>query len=266
MNLKILGSGATHPIPKPCCDCNICVEARKDMSPPNMRTGPSLYIEDIDALIDTSQDISFQLNREDIKNVERIFYTHFHPDHTMGMMVINQIAGSYENKGTKVDIKMPEGVLDDLRGQNMSGMMDYYIAEGLVEVEEDFEKRKISTIEINAVSLAEPNTYGFSIREGKSVFYAPCDITGFDFEKVPDHDIFIVEFGGLEMSSFKNPDEITNFYRVLESLKSVNPDKVIFTHIEENRGKNHRELKKFAEELDVDFKVEIAYDGMRIKA
>jgi len=194
MDLKILGSGATHPIPKPCCDCDTCEGARSKMSPPDMRTGPSLFIEDLNALIDTSQDISFQLNREDINQVDRIFYTHFHPDHTMGMMVINQLKGSYEEDDGSVEVIFPEGVLGDLRDKNMSGMIDHYIDVGLADVKTDWQKGSFNGIEVEAVPLAEPNTYGYSLVDDRKVFYAPCDITGFDLKEVSDHDLFILEF------------------------------------------------------------------------
>ena len=266
MDIKILGSGATHPIPKPCCSCRLCEEARSEMKPPNMRTGPSLFIEDLNALIDTSQDISFQLNRESIEKVDRIFYTHFHPDHTMGMMVINQLAGSYEDVDGSVDVIFPEGVLDDLRDKNLSGMIDYYTNTGLAEVEKDFNAKEFGEIEIKAVPLEEPNTYGYTLEDDRKIFYAPCDLTDFDLKQVSEQEIFILEFGGLEMDNFENPEEITDFYRVFENLKEINPEKVVFTHIEENRGMTHEELEDFASELEdeANFEVFFSFDGMRI--
>ncbi|MFB6099904.1 MAG: MBL fold metallo-hydrolase [Candidatus Nanohalobium sp.] len=266
MDLKILGSGATHPIPKPCCGCDVCEEAREEMSPPNMRTGPALYIEDIEALIDTSQDISFQLNRERIKDVRRIFYTHFHPDHTMGMMVINQLAGSYDASDDSVEVLFPDGVLEDLRDMNMSGMMDYYIERGIAEAEQDFKSRKFDGVKIEAVPLEESNTYGYSLEDERKIFYAPCDLTEFDLKQVSEHEIFILEFGGLEMEKFEKPDEITDFHRLFGQLKQIGPDRVVFTHIEENRGMNHEELKEFASDLEKEasFEIDIAFDGMEI--
>lgn len=236
------------------------------MKPPNMRTGPSLFIEDLNAVIDTSQDISFQLNREDIEKVDRIFYTHFHPDHTMGMVVINQLAGSYEDSDGSVEVIFPGGVLRDLRDKNLSGMIDYYENTGLAEVEKDFTSEKFGKIKIEAVPLEEPNTYGYKLEDDRKIFYAPCDLTDFNLRNVKDHEIFILEFGGLEMESFENPEEITDFQRVFENLKEIDPEKVIFTHIEENRRMTHEELEDFASELEeeVSFEVAVSFDGMRI--
>jgi phosphoribosyl 1,2-cyclic phosphate phosphodiesterase len=266
VKITFLGTGATHPVPKPCCECEVCAEARKEMAPPEMRTGPGIFISDINSVIDTSQDISFQLNRESIKEVDRIFYTHWHPDHTMGMMVINQITGSYDSEDDTVDVFFPEGVMEDLRENNLSGMISYYMDRGLARVEEDFELGEFGKISLEAVPLQEPNTYGYSISEDKKIFYAPCDVTDFDLTTVEDHDIFILEFGGLDMEKFKNSDEITDFYRILDQLKQFSPEKVIFTHIEENRGMDHKELLNLSEKLEDEcaFEVDIAYDGKEL--
>ena len=69
------------------------------------------------------------------------------------------------------------------------------------------------------------------------------------------------------MSKFENSDEITDFDRVFKQLKIIEPEKVVFTHIEENRGMDHGDLMEFAEDLEenVDFSVDISFDGMEIQ-
>ena len=68
MKLKIVGSGGMFPIPNPFCRCPICEEARLKRGR-YQRLGPSLYIEDIQMLIDTPEDIAIACERP-------VSYTH----------------------------------------------------------------------------------------------------------------------------------------------------------------------------------------------
>jgi len=52
MRVKIIGSGGCVSIPRPCCKCRVCKEAR-EMGFPYARTGASLFIEGENILIDT---------------------------------------------------------------------------------------------------------------------------------------------------------------------------------------------------------------------
>lgn len=90
MKAIVLGSGGCTPIPRPGCTCPVCEEARHK-GIPFARGGPSFFLENINALFDTPEDILHQLNRERIQKVDYIFYTHWHPDHTMGMRVVEQM-------------------------------------------------------------------------------------------------------------------------------------------------------------------------------
>jgi len=53
----------------------VCREARKK-GVPYSRSGPSMFLKDVNVLFDTPEDIAVQLNRENIKQVDAIFYTH----------------------------------------------------------------------------------------------------------------------------------------------------------------------------------------------
>ena len=75
MKITILGSGGFQTIPRPLCQCKICKEAR-EKGTPHSRNGPSIYIHGAEAIIDTPKDIISSLNREDVKKVKNIFFTH----------------------------------------------------------------------------------------------------------------------------------------------------------------------------------------------
>jgi len=90
MKIKIIGSGGCVSIPRPLCQCRICKEARIK-GVPYARCGCSLYLEDLNLLIDTPEDINAALNHADVKAIDTILFSHADPDHTMGIRVIEQL-------------------------------------------------------------------------------------------------------------------------------------------------------------------------------
>ena len=90
MELVILGSGGATTVPRPGCSCRVCSEARVK-GIPYARSSASMYVTDINLLFDTPEEICSQLNRARINDLDYIFYTHWHPDHTLGMRVVERM-------------------------------------------------------------------------------------------------------------------------------------------------------------------------------
>ena len=84
MKLTILGSGGAMPTPRPYCQCAICKKARK-FGEPFKRNSSSIFINEINTVIDCGEDIADSLNRRNVKKVDNLFITHSHPDHTFGL-------------------------------------------------------------------------------------------------------------------------------------------------------------------------------------
>ncbi len=88
--LTVLGCGGSSGVPRIGNDWGVCDPAE----PRNTRTRASVVIQNgADAiLIDTGPDLRIQMNREEIKNVTHVFYTHVHSDHVNG---IDDLRGYY---------------------------------------------------------------------------------------------------------------------------------------------------------------------------
>lgn len=84
MKVIFLGTGPSRAIPRPVCVCAACKDARRGGK--SARTRSSILIQEKDTcvLIDTSPDFLAQAQREKIKRIDAVFFTHEHIDATGG--------------------------------------------------------------------------------------------------------------------------------------------------------------------------------------
>ncbi|MGL5821712.1 MAG: MBL fold metallo-hydrolase [Sarcina sp.] len=278
MKFEILGSGGCRPIPRATCNCRVCKEARV-FGEPYKRTGPALYINDA-ILIDTPEDIGYQLNREKIENIEYIIYSHWHPDHTLGIRVLEQLQNpSWIKTGGQSPVKVcgiNEVVNDLMKVQNKYGSyLDYYKSMNLCEVKIIdsliYKNLKVSLFKTNNRGVA--STIFLFEENGKKVIYAPCDIKPFIYLDVfKNADILIM--GSFVADGFKCDDFIFNskikvyseLYTAKELVKikeKLSVKRLIVMHIEEEWQLGHDDYKKITENLNN--KIEFSYDGMSIE-
>ena len=50
-----------------------------------------MFLDDIYLLVDTPEDIAIAINNADIKRIDNIIYSHWDPDHTLGMRIMEQL-------------------------------------------------------------------------------------------------------------------------------------------------------------------------------
>jgi phosphoribosyl 1,2-cyclic phosphate phosphodiesterase len=286
MELIILGSGGCQPIPKPCCECKICKEARIKGAPFS-RLGPALFVNGINALFDTPEEIAVELNNFNVKSVDHVFYTHWHPDHTAGMRVFEQLNLDWLNhslgKGTKKTPLYANNIVwDELNSiKNKFGSdFDYYASMGLIEQKVLTDKPvKIGNIKITGIfrsaKMKSDNVLIYVLEEGKKkVVYAPCDSKPLpEDERLKNADVLIIWcpfFEGQLKDKFvigpKNPlrEELFSMEEIIGIIEKYKPKRTILTHIEEAWGKSYADLKKLEEKYKK-HGIEFAFDGMKIK-
>ncbi len=285
MHFIILGSGGCTLIPRPCCFCPVCTEAREE-GIPYQRTGPSLFLEDIHALFDTPEEVSHQLARESIERVDHIFYTHWHPDHTAGMRVIEQLnlyflAFYIEGKtpSEKIEIHALPEVMDDLKAirSKHGPYLDYYESAGSISTKVLTEPLKIGDFEIVALPVENPEFIStvFVIKnQGKKVGYAPCDTKPFpSHELLKDLDLLmignILPDGALK-DGYTIPEgnplrtEVFTMHELTELISHYHIKKTVAVHIEEEWGKSLDDYERIEEEYH-QYNIKFAFDGMRIE-
>ncbi len=287
MKLVILGSGGATTVPRPGCQCNVCQETRiKGI--PYARSGPSMFVSDINLLFDTPEEIAVQLNREGINTVDYVCYTHWHPDHTLGMRIVERMnkfwLGTFvkkEKPWKKVKICALTEVLEDLKAiSNKHGsFLNFYEKLDLIETMklEDGKAVKIEDFEITTFKVPSPGVVSsvFLIEEnGRKVIYAPCDVKPFpENQHLIGCDLLIVGSffpEGPLKDNIMIPEgnelrkELFSFTEILKLTRRINAERTLIVHIEEEWGKSfddYRKLEKTYEKYNLQF----AHDGMQIE-
>lgn len=280
MNVMILGSGGCVSTPRACCSCRVCTEARKKGFP-YARTGCSLFIEDVNILIDTPEDINASLNNAGIQKVEHILYSHSDPDHTMGMRVIEQLkmdwlAASIGNRlNHPIEVASLPVILEDIKkqGTRHGSVIEYYEEKGLIYTRETrYLKYDNILVEMIPVDEKEHVVVFIISSNDKKIIYAPCDVKPFPkSEKFQGADVLIIGntiVGNILKNGFilneDNPlrKELFTLDEIDTIRKQYGIKRVIITHLEEEWGKSYDDYRKLEKELNL---IYFAYDGLRIQ-
>lgn len=280
MEVTVLGSGGCTVIPKPCCKCRVCREAR-EKGVPYARTGPAIFVHDENLLIDTPAEISRQLNRSSIDRVDYLMFTHLDPDHVEGFRVVEQIAldfrdwRAYENK--RIKLLMPTPLDRDIyRLRSFYGpLLGFYQKQGYVELI-PFENRiLIGETEIIGIPVdrGEQTVFIYVIvKGGRKLVYAPCDVRPFPEtrEEVQGADLLMIQPGIFETGlkhGFTCPENhisrttLYTFEQTLAIAESINAKQVLFVHLEEYWNRGHDDYRALEKQHPG---IRFAHDGLRL--
>ena len=279
MKIKITGSGGCVSTPKPCCGCPVCKQAR-EKGFPYARTGCSLFIEDVNILIDTPEDINTSLNNAGIQKVEHILYSHCDPDHTMGMRVIEQLKMDWlaDSMGKKpdnlIEVASLPVIIEDMKkqGTKYGSIMEYYEARSLIYTSK-IRTLKYDNILVELIPVDEQEHVAIFVisSDGKKIIYAPCDVKPFpESEKFQDADVLIIGntiVGDVLKNGFvlKEDNPLRKELFTLDEIDMIRKQygikEVIITHLEEDWGKSYDDYKELERELNP---IHFAYDGLKI--
>lgn len=285
MKVKIIGSGGCVSIPRPCCNCRVCKEAR-EKGFPYARTGCSLLIEEENIIIDTPEDIHVALNNAGVERVDCVLYSHIDPDHTMGIRVFEQLRMNWLNVSVGIPNENPiqvttlPRILEDLKKQatRYGSMMEYYEWRGLIKPEAgEFIQRGDLRIDLIPVNKEQTVAIFVLTEHGRKIIYAPCDVKPF-----PEHSIFQgadvliigntivgdpVE-GGIRVKNgflMKEDNPLRKDLFILKEVLALKEKyqipRVIITHLEEEWGKSLDDYKAMEKQYEG---LEFAYDGMEV--
>jgi phosphoribosyl 1,2-cyclic phosphate phosphodiesterase len=286
MRVEILGSGGAATIPRPGCVCRVCVEAR-ERGVPYARTGPSTFVHGPNVLFDTPEEAKLQLDRARIGEIGACFYSHWHPDHTMGRRVFETRNGDFRTwppaakRPLVTDVYLPEQVAADFRVW-LGGMahLEFMAQRGWVRIHElqDGDTVTIAGVEVRPFRLAEDYVYAFELRDGgrrllvapdeTNGWHPPAEVRGFDLAVIPmgvcEHD----PFTGERRIDEAHPILVVEatFEETIGIVDELAADRVVLSHVEEIDTLSYDDLLRLEERLRAEGRnVRFAYDGMTIE-
>lgn len=285
MQIEFLGSGGAITIPRPGCQCKLCVDARAK-GVPYSRTGPSYFVHGPDVLIDTPEEIKEQLNRSRVTRIAACFYSHWHPDHIMGRRVWETMNADWLHwppHHHRTDIYLPQQVALDARVR--MGIWEHlmYLQKfGVIHVIElsDGDVVTLNGVRIRPFRVAQDYVYAFIFEEtgenGKRVLIAPDEL----FAWVPPADVQGVDLAVIPMGLSKthpltgerlSPDDHpvfkseSTFEQTLDIVRQLKAKRVIMAHIEEADRMGYDECLLLETRLRGEgFNITFAYDTMMV--
>jgi len=268
MRVEFLGTAGAMPTPRPLCRCEVCVEARL-LGVPFARSGPSLFVHGPDVLVDTPGEITDQLNRSSVDRIAACFYSHWHPDHTMGRHVFSTMNADYRGWPPRprrvTPVYLPEQVAMDARRflalrEHLAFLEE---RERVAEVRElrDGDVVCVGDTTVRPLRLAQRFVYGFLfeqpdrrllvVPDEMDGWVPPAEARGVDMAVVP---MGIAEFHPLTGERLV-PEEHSvlrieaTFDETLRIVEKIAPKRVLLTHIEESDGLSHGVLEQVAATL-----------------
>jgi len=249
----ILGSGSSMGVPRAdgySGNCNL-------NNIKNFRTRCSALIkfDDKNFLIDTSPDLRFQLLKNKIKSIDKVFYTHFHADQTHGIndlrpfflsqkkqisVFADNKTSKYLNSTFKYCFKSSYGYPSTLELNNLKNKHIF--------------KNKNNQIMIESIPTEHGKIESICYLINRKLAYA-SDISLFykkDYKKLTKLDYLIVD-----CLWYRNHSAHFNLDQVLDLVKILLPKKTILTNMHSDLDYGH--LKKILPKNIVP-----GYDGMSV--
>ena len=252
--MTVLGSGTSQGVPVIACECEVCrSENPKDK---RLRSSIMLTIDGLNYVVDTGPDFRQQMLREEVKELEAVFFTHQHKDHLAG--------------------------LDDVRAFNfkqerdMRVYCDERVDEALHrEYEYIFASFRYPGIPLLDIKIIDKNSIvpiagGGEIRVIEALHYK-LPVLGFrykDFTYITDAKTFSSEeldkvrgTRVLIINALRKEEHISHFNleEALAFINEVNPERAYLTHISHLMGKHNDVQPELPEN------VFLAYDGLTLE-
>jgi phosphoribosyl 1,2-cyclic phosphate phosphodiesterase len=285
VHVEILGSGGAATTPRPGCRCRVCAEAR-EKGGRFARTGPSIFVHGPNILFDTPEESKLQLERAAIGEIAACFYSHWHPDHTMGRRVWETRNGDFRTwpreakRPLVTDVYLPEQVAADFRVW-LGGMahLEFMRDRGWIRIHElrDGETVEIGGVTVRPFRLAEDYVYAFELTDGASRLLVAMDelngwvpppaATGCDLAVLPMGICEFDLFTGERLIHEDHPVLVyeATFAETLEIVAGLDARQVVLSHVEEMDCISYDDLLRVEQRLQAEGRnVRFAWDGMAI--
>lgn len=279
MEIVFLGTAGADTTPRVGCQCRVCEEARRKGGR-YVRNGPALYLSEPSVLFDTPEDIAKSLEREDIHRVRRLVYTHWHPDHTMGRRVLEQLnTNLFDPEAQKTtEVWLPAWVREDFRKMlGLESHFQHFEEVGIAKVREigEGETLHVDGITLQPYRMTQPGLTCFLLSQGQKRAVLALDDTKnwVPASNLLEPDVLVMETGWFEFDPKGRrivPEdhwirkEESSFEETLELIERIRPKRTFLTHIEEMNSRSYSDYVKLETKYH-EYNLRFAYDGLRTK-
>lgn len=221
------------------------------------------------------------MNREDIRRVDSLIFSHLDPDHVEGFRVVEQIALDFRSwkayPEKQIRLLLQEELAERIASiQSQYGpVIDFYRESGFVYIEIFKGEIQVEDVHITAIPIDGGSQISFVHvfeQNGQRVVYAPCDIKPFPEHRieVQKPDLLIIQPGifetGLKHDFEYPPDHISRttlytFEDTLQLAERLGARQVLFVHLEEYWNRSYDDYSALE---SADGRISFAYDGMEI--
>lgn len=244
-----------------------------------------MFVHGPNVLIDTPAEIAEQLKRSTVTDIAACFYSHWHPDHTMGRGVFSPMNIGYPSWPYRprrtTPIYLPRQVAADARihlsiWDHLKQMeKDEHVVE-IHELEDDATV-EISGVSIRTLRLHEDFVYAFLLEtEGKRLLVVADELLGWEPpDAVRGVDLAVLPLGVSEFNPLTGRRQIpeghpvlaleATFEGMLEVVGKLDAGRVVITHIEEPEQLSYDDLAALARKLSADgIDLTFAYDTLLV--
>ena len=209
----------------------------------NLRTRCCAHFQykNISVLIDTSPDLKFQFNQNNLKNVDAVLYTHEHADQTSGIFELRPFF--WKNK-KKIDIYGSKKTIKDLEIK-----YDYCfkfkggytpIASSHIVNQNFVIKKGNNSVKINSFEVQHGLIKATAYIVNKIAYLSDCNYISSKSKK----NLFNLEYLIVDCLRYKFHPSHFNFEAVINLVKEIKPKKTILTnlHVELDYNKLKKKL------------------------
>ena len=261
--LVFLGTSGAIQVPSFHCSCEVCEAARGNSNHRRTRASIALVGQEI-VLIDASPDLEFQLEREAIRQVNRIFITHWHFDHIGGLAALGE--PSSLAKWPRIKVYLPHQVVYHF-DQELA-YMKKRVNLHPIQPGDRFELPDATWEVVKTTHI--DHSVGFIVESSQKFAYLVDGIMPppETVERLKELDFLIIEATVDELLPGKG-EKWVNFslQQAIDCWKQIGLEKCILTHLSCHSWKENRLVAglSYSERLEYEARIpnlKFAYDGM----
>ena len=241
MRLHFLGTGTSFGIPVIGCPCATC--ASTDERDKRMRHAALLEQDGRRLLIDTPPELRLQLLRAEVPDVDAVWFTHYHADHTHGvddLRVFSMRTGeALVVYGSRTCIEMLATKFDYVFDHLMRPIEGTFKPEGELRVLEAYEEVEIAGFRMTPLPVPHGNVEAFGFRVGELGYITDAKLLPRRTrERLEGVRILVLNalWFGMEHPTHFNVEE------AVEAALEVGAERTYLTHI--SHLASHRELEE----------------------